>query len=137
MYADAQSELFAKWKMRLTIFQPRRVGHTMNTKLAASCLLAGALMLPIAGYTADSDSDRSSPKAYVKDSVITTKIKAQLAEEKVSSLVRIKVDTDNKGMVTLSGTAASQNAADKAVSIAGAVKGVTSVQNNIKIKADK
>jgi len=109
----------------------------MNTKLAASCLLAGALMLPIAGYTADSDSDRSSPKAYVKDSVITTKIKAELAEEKLSSLVRINVDTDNKGMVTLSGTAASQNAADKAVSIARAVKGVTSVQNNIQIKADK
>ena len=109
----------------------------MNTKLAASCLLAGALMLPIAGYTADTDSDRSSPKAYVKDSVITTKIKAQLAEEKLSSLVRINVDTDNKGMVTLSGTAASQNAVDQAVSIARAVKGVTSVQNNIQIKADK
>lgn len=109
----------------------------MNTKLAASCLVAGALMLPIAGYTADSDSDRSSPKAFVKDSVITAKIKAELAEEKMSSLVRISVDTDNKGMVVLSGTAASKNAADKAVSIARAVKGVTSVQNNIQIKADK
>lgn len=109
----------------------------MNTKLAASCLVAGALMLPIAGYTADSDSDRSSPKAFVKDSVITTKIKAELAEEKLSSLVRISVDTDNNGMVTLSGTAASQSAADKAVSIARAVKGVTSVRNNIQIKPDK
>ena len=109
----------------------------MNTKLVTTCFLAGALMLPIAGYTADGDSDRSSPKAFVKDSVITTKIKAELAGEKLSSLVRIKVDTDNKGMVTLSGTAASQDAADKAVSIARAVKGVTSVQNNIQIKADK
>ena len=109
----------------------------MNTKLVTTCLLAGALMLPIAGYTADGDSDRSSPKAFVKDSVITTKIKAELAKEKLSSLVRIKVDTDNKGMVTLSGTAASQDAADKAVSIARAVKGVTSVQNNIQIKADQ
>jgi hyperosmotically inducible protein len=109
----------------------------MNTKLAASCLVVGALMLPIAGYTADGDSDRSSPKAFVKDSVITTKIKAELAEEKMSSLVRINVDTDNKGMVSLSGTAPSQAAADKAVSIARAVKGVTSVQSNIQIKADK
>jgi len=40
-------------------------------------------------------------------------------------------------MVTLSGTAPSQKAADKAVSIAGAVAGVTSVQNNIKIKSDQ
>jgi hyperosmotically inducible protein len=109
----------------------------MNAKLAASCLLAGALLLPIAGYTADSDSDRSSPKVFVKDSIITTKIKAELFEERMSSLLHIKVDTDKKGVVVLSGTAESQNAADKAVSIARKVKGVTSVQNNIQIKADK
>jgi len=109
----------------------------MNTKLAATLLVAGALMLPIAGYTADSDSDRSSPKTFVKDSVITTKIKAELAEEKVSSLVRISVDTDNHGMVTLSGTAKSKNAANKAVSIARGVEGVTSVENHIRIAADK
>ena len=39
-------------------------------------------------------------------------------------------------MVTLGGTAASQNAVDKAGSIARAVKGVTTVQNNIQIKVD-
>jgi hyperosmotically inducible protein len=113
----------------------------MNTKLVTSCLLASALMLPIAGYTADrsadSDKDRSSPKAFVKDSVITTKIKAELFEERMASLLNIKVDTDKKGVVVLSGTAESQNAADKAVSIAHKVKGVTSVQNNIQIKAGK
>jgi hyperosmotically inducible protein len=109
----------------------------MNTKLVTTCFLAGALMLPIAGYTADGDTDRSSPKAFVKDSVITTKIKAELAAEKLSSLVHISVDTDNTGKVVLSGTAASQNAVDKAVSIAHAVKGVNSVQNNIQIKADQ
>jgi len=109
----------------------------MNTKLAASCLVAGALMLPIAGYAVDADSNRSSPKAYVKDSVITAKIKAELAEEKLSSLVRIRVDTDNKGRVSLSGTAATQEAADKAVLIAHSVKGVTFVQSKIRVKADK
>ena len=55
----------------------------------------------------------------------------------MSSLVHIKVDTDNKGMVSLSGTAANQAAVDKAVAIARAVKGVTSVRNDIRIKADK
>ena len=107
----------------------------MNTKLAASFLIAGALMLPMAGYTADSDSDRSSPSAFVKDSVITAKIKAELAEEKLSSLVHIRVDTDDRGMVTLSGTAASKAAANKAISIARAVEGVTNVQSNIRIRA--
>ncbi len=105
----------------------------MKTKFAASLLVAGALMLPIAGHTADSDSDRSSPKAFVKDSVITVKIKAELAEQKPSSLVHIRVDTDKNGMVVLSGTAATQEAADKAVSIARAVTGVTSVKSNIRI----
>ena len=105
----------------------------MITKLAASLLAAGALMLPIAGHTADSDSDRSSPKAFVKDSVITAKIKAQLAEEKLSSLVHIRVDTDANGMVVMRGTATTQEAADKAVSIARAVSGVTSVKSNIRV----
>ena len=78
----------------------------MNKTLAASFLVAGALMLPIASYSADADSNRTSPKAYAKDSMITAKIKEELAEEKISSLVKIHVDTDNKGRVSLTGTAA-------------------------------
>jgi hyperosmotically inducible protein len=107
----------------------------VNMKTVAICIVAGALMLPIAGYAADSDS--SSASAFVKDSVITTQVKADLAEAKLSTLVNIGVDTDNNGMVVLSGTAPSRNAADKAVSIARAVKGVTSVQSHIRIAADK
>jgi len=106
----------------------------MNPKLAASFLAAGALMLPIAAH-ADGDSDRSSPSAYVKDSVITAKIKTQLAEQKLSSLVHISVDTDANGMVVLNGTAANRAAANKAVSIARAVEGVTSVKSNIRVAA--
>ena len=109
----------------------------MNSKLAASCLVTGALMLPIAGYAADLKSEVSSSEVFVKDSVITTKIKSELAEEKLSSMVHINVDTDNKGAVTLSGTAASRAAGDKAVSITRAVQGVTSVTNHIQIVADK
>lgn len=109
----------------------------MNTRLAASLFVAGALLLPIAGHTVDADSNRTSPKAYAKDAVITAKIKAELAEEKLSSLVKIRVDTDNKGRVSLSGTAATQEAADKAVLIAHHVKGVTFVKSTIQVKADK
>ena len=109
----------------------------MNTKVIGVCLIAGALMLPAAAYSADSDSDRSSPKAFVKDSVITTKIKAKLAKAKMSSIVHISVDTDKMGVVSLNGTTRTQADMDKAVSIARGVKGVTSVQNNIQIKADQ
>jgi hyperosmotically inducible periplasmic protein len=107
----------------------------MNIKLVTASVLAGVLVLPLAGR-ADTDSDRSSPKAFVKDSVITTKVKAKLAKEKLSSTVHIRVDTDNRGIVSLSGTARSQADADKAVAIAQGVEGVTSVENNLRIKAD-
>jgi hyperosmotically inducible protein len=107
----------------------------MNNKLTASILVTGLFLLPVTGYTAD--AEKSTATEYVKDSVITTKIKAELAAEKMSSLVKINVDTDKHGMVLLSGSAANQSAVDKAVSIAKGVKGVTSVKNEIKIVADK
>ncbi len=109
----------------------------MNTKLVTTCIVAAALMLPLAGFTADYDTDRSSPKAFVKDAVITTKIKAKLAAEKLASAVHIRVDTDNKGVVTLSGKAKSQDEADKAVSIANSIEGVILVENNIEIVAHR
>ena len=96
---------------------------TMDMKFVAGCLVAGAMMQPIAGYAADSDS---SATTLVKDSAITTQIKADLAEKKLSSLVHVSVDTDNHGMVTLSGTVPNKKAANEAVSIARGVKGVTS-----------
>ena len=110
----------------------------MNIRLVASSLLAGALLLPIAGHAASgADSDRSSPKTFVKDSYITTKVKAKLAEEKLSSAVHIKVDTDNKGIVTLSGKAKSQDEAERAASIARGVEGVVAVENHIQIATRK
>lgn len=105
----------------------------MRTTLAAIFFLLGTLLVPNAGYAADSDKDRSSPKSFVKDSVITAKVKAKLAEEKLSSAVHIRVDTDDKGVVYLSGTAKNRAEVDKAGSIARGVEGVVSVENKIKI----
>ncbi len=113
----------------------------MKTKLATLstlCLVVGALLAPIAAYSAtDGDTDRTHPKAFVKDSVITTKVKAKLAEEKMSSLAHVKVDTDANGMVVLSGTVASKDDVDKAVSIAKATEGVVAVTNHLKVKKAK
>jgi hyperosmotically inducible protein len=111
-----------------------RKGQIMKTKLATACFVLGTLLAPIIGYTDDMDMDRSHPKAYVKDSAITTKIKAKLAKEHMASAMHIKVDTDNNGVVWLSGTAKTQEDIDKAVSIASDTKGVKSVKNHIKIK---
>ena len=109
----------------------------MNIRIAAACILAGALVLPVTGYSADADSDRESPKAFVEDSIITTKIKAKLAEERIASAVQIKVDTDSHGVVTLSGTAKSQAEADRAAAIARNTEGVSAVESNIKIASRK
>jgi len=107
----------------------------MNTKLATIAAIVGALSLPVAAYTADSDTDRSSPKAFVKDSVITAKIKAKMAADKQVSATHIRVDTDSKGVVTLSGKAKTPEEANKAVSIARSVEGVVGVENHIEIVA--
>ena len=106
----------------------------MNTSTIAGLLVAGAVLLPLPGQAAEGTT---AAKTAVKDSVITTKIKTQLAAEKLSSLVKISVETDDKGVVVLSGSAASQSAIDRAVAIAQAVKGVNSVESRIKIVADK
>ena len=80
-------------------------------------------------------TDRSSPEAFVKDSVITTKIKVRLAAEKLDSLRYISVDTDNNGIVTLSGTVKTRAEADKAASIARHVEGVAAVEDKMLVAA--
>ena|ERR1700737_2182792 len=109
----------------------------MNTKYVVAgltlCTLLGSVVV-LAGD--DSDKDRSHPAAFVKDSAITTKIKAKLAAEHLTSLGRIHVDTDKDGVVWLSGSARTQDAIDKAVSIARSTEHVKSVHNDLVIKKD-
>ncbi len=108
----------------------------MNTKLAMTCLTFATLLGSAAAIAADSESDRSSPTIFVKDSAITTKVKSKLAAEHVMSLARIHVDTDKDGVVWLSGTAGSQAAIDKAVSLARDTEHVRSVHNDITVRKD-
>jgi hyperosmotically inducible protein len=109
----------------------------MKTKIAVTCLMAGALLGPaMTVVAADKDSDRSHPKAYVKDSAITTEIKSKLAMEHAHSLANIHVDTDNDGVVYLSGTARTQSAIDQAVSISRGTEHVKAVHSSIRIKKD-
>jgi hyperosmotically inducible periplasmic protein len=108
----------------------------MKSKLVIAALSIGTALIPTFGNAADQDQDRSHPKAFVKDSAITTKIKAKLAAEKLSSLATIHVDTDANGVVWLSGTATSQDQIDQAVAIARATENVRDVKSSLKVKAD-
>ncbi len=108
----------------------------MNYKIVTGILAMATLSVPIMAIAEDVDSDRSHPEAFVKDSVITTKIKSKLAAEHVQSLGRIHVDTDANGVVWLRGTAKTQDAADLAVAMAKATEGVKDVHSHISISKD-
>jgi hyperosmotically inducible protein len=109
----------------------------MKLKLALTCLLAGSLLAPVIVTAAEATSpDRSNPKAFVKDSAITAKIKTKLALEHLTSVGRIHVDTDEDGIVYLSGTARTQEAIDKAESIARGTERVKDVRSTLTIKKD-
>lgn len=109
----------------------------MNSKPTTSAVSISALLLPVAAHPEDSGTDRSSPKAFANGSLITTRIKARMAKDKDLSALHIKVDTDKKCILTLSGKAKNQEESDKAIAIARGVKGVVSVENNIQIVAQR
>jgi hyperosmotically inducible protein len=108
----------------------------MKSKIVLTMALCALFASAAVMADKDSDADRSHPANFVKDSAITTKIKTKLAAEHITSLGRIHVDTDKDGAVWLSGTARSQAAIDKAVSIARDTEHVVSVHSDIKIKSD-
>jgi osmotically-inducible protein OsmY len=91
------------------------------------------IMLVATFMACASTSTRESTGEYVDDSVITTKVKALLAEDDFLKSFQIGVET-YKGTVQLSGFVNSQNAVNKAVEITRSVKGVRSVKNNLIIK---
>ena len=100
----------------------------MKKLLLTGLVAVSAMYLPV---VMAADADSSDAGAYVKDSVITTKVKAKLASKHMSTLTKIKVNTDNQGVVWLSGMAPTQDASDLAAMLAKDTEGVTSVHNKI------
>ena len=76
---------------------------------------------------------QSSAGEYVDDSVITTKVKALLAEDDFLKSFQISVESF-RGTVQLSGFVNSQKAVDKAGEIARSVQGVKSLKNDLIVK---
>ena len=110
----------------------------MKRELTAAFVVLGLALAPV-GFAADKAEPGKTEKAVEKvkenvgDAAITAKIKTEFAKDKAVSALKINVDTDNKGVVTLKGTAKSKDEAAKAESIAKGIKGVTSVKNEIKV----
>jgi len=76
---------------------------------------------------------KESAGAYLDDSVITTKVKGLLAKDETLKAFGINVET-RQGIVQLSGFVNSKATVEKAGKIAGSVKGVKSVKNNLIVK---
>ena len=114
-----------------------RYGRVMKTYLATSCAIVATLLGGSVAATAqNSHSDAAHAETYVKDSAITTKIKTRLAAEHVTSVGDIHVNTDRNGVVWLSGSVKTRQAADKAVSIARSTAHVKRVHSEIKVIRD-
>jgi osmotically-inducible protein OsmY len=92
-----------------------------------------ALMMIAAFVACASTPKQSSTGEVVDDSVITTKIKTELANDDFLKSFQISVET-RKGIVELSGFVDSQKAVDKAGQIARGVEGVKSVKNALIVK---
>ena len=101
----------------------------MKTLFLSACVALGTVSAMSAIGAPDAHSTTVS--TYVKDSAITTMVKAKLAEKHMSTLTRISVDTDKDGVVWLSGTAPTKDAKDLAEMITKATEGVTAAHNNI------
>jgi osmotically-inducible protein OsmY len=101
----------------------------MKDVLRGSWVLAGALILGLAGCAGSGEKTGT----YVDDSWITTKVKSDMLAAKDVSSTHISVST-TKGVVTLTGTAATMQESNKATEIARAVSGVKGVENDIRIQ---
>lgn len=70
---------------------------------------------------------------FIDDSVITTKIKSQIAGDSILKAFQISVET-YRGTVQLSGFVNFQRDIERADEIARNVRGVRSVKNNLMVK---
>jgi len=107
----------------------------MKLRIMMSVLAATALA-PVTLQAAEQKSVTETVKENVSDSAITARIKTEFAKDKDVSAMKINVDTDDKGRVTLRGTARSQAEADKAARIARDTRGVVSVKSDIRVQPD-
>jgi len=105
----------------------------MNTMLRRSG--AGLAVLAIVMLLAACQSTTGRTLGEnIDDAGITTTVKAKLAAEKIPTLTRIDVDT-NQGVVALNGTVQSESMKVRAEQIARQVKGVRDVINNLRVQA--
>ncbi len=77
--------------------------------------------------------NKESTGEYIDDSVLTSKVKADIFNDPMLKVLQIEVESF-KGTVQLSGFVDSAKASARAAEVARAVKGVKSVKNSLVVK---
>ena len=103
----------------------------MNMLKRISALLIAAAMVSVLGCA--TQSEPQSAGAYMGDAWVTTQVKTGILNEPSLKVTQINVET-YQGVVQLSGFVDNAAAQAKAVEIAKAVKGVTSVKNDMRLR---
>jgi osmotically-inducible protein OsmY len=103
----------------------------MKLSRITNVLASVALIAAFTGCAATPKHE--STGEYVDDSVITTKVKAAIFEEKTLKTLQINVKT-YQGTVQLSGFVDSTQSVTKAGEVARRVKDVSSVKNDLIVK---
>jgi hyperosmotically inducible protein len=101
-----------------------------NCKKLSAMLLAASFLF-ISGCA--STKNQEATGEYIDDTVITAKVKAAILHDPELHSAEINVET-YKGDVQLSGFVSSEIIAHNAQKIAGSIKGVKSVYNDMRIK---
>jgi hyperosmotically inducible protein len=97
----------------------------------SSALFVAALLLSALGCA--STSTQESTGEYVDDTVITTRVKTAILNEPSLKVLQINVET-YRNVVQLSGFVGTGAEMNKAVELARAVKGVSSVKNDMQLR---
>ncbi|MFS2225650.1 BON domain-containing protein [Pantoea sp. B65] len=100
-------------------------------KVVSGAIIAAVLALAVSACAPTSTQEGTG--GYLDDTVVTTKVKAELLGDKSLKSNEINVETF-KGRVQLSGFVSSPQMANRAVQVTRSVPGVKSVVNNMQIK---
>ena len=103
----------------------------MKSSSRFTAFVFAVLLAGLAGCA--STSTRESTGQYIDDTAITTQVKAAIFKTPGIKSTEVNVETF-KGTVQLSGFVSSRDDMNRAVELARAVKGVTSVKNDMRVK---
>jgi hyperosmotically inducible protein len=107
--------------------------HLILAALATAAAVFSPLTLTQAQAQANPNPPGRTAGEVVDDSVITTKVKAELLRTQATKSLKISVKTLD-GVVNLTGSVESSEQMDSALRIVRGIKGVVDVKNNLQLR---